>query len=310
MTPAKTVSQLVRQSVSAIAQSDSQADDDMHLVDLWLHGKSPHTQEAYKRDVIQFVDFVDLPFGLVKLKHLWAWADSLEHRGLARATRARKLAAVKSLFSFGHRIGYLPFNVGAAVSLPAVPDQLAERILPEVAIQRILALESNLRNAVLLQLFYASGGRVSELAQLFWGALLERGSKDGQPTGQVTLLGKGQKTRTILLSHGTWKATQELLEQEKAAGFGERSNPVFRSRQGGPLSRQQIWRIVRTAAHRAGLEEAVSPHWLRHAHASHALDNGAPTHLVKETLGHKSLATTSKYVHARPDDSSARYLKI
>lgn len=304
------MTQIIRRSDDALAQGSSQADHDGHLVKLWLQGKSPHSQEAYERDVRQFDRFVDLPFEHVKLKHLWAWVDSLEQTGLARATIARKLAAVKSLFSFAHRIGYLAFNVGAAVSLPPVPDQLAERILPEVAIHKILALEQDLRNAVLLQLFYASGGRVSELAQLFWGALLERDTEDGQPTGQVTLLGKGQKTRTILLRPGTWKALQTLHELEKAAGFGERSDPVFRSRKGGPLSRQQIWRIVRKAARRAGLEEAVSPHWLRHAHASHALDNGAPAHLVKETLGHKSLATTSKYAHARPDDSSARYLKV
>lgn len=288
----------------------SQADDDQHLVYLWLHGKSQHTQEAYRRDVNQFVDFVDLPLNLVKLQHVWAWADYLQQVRLATSTRARKLAAVKSLFSFGHRIGYLAFNVGAAVTLPSVPDQLAERILPSGSVQRILTLEPDLRNSVLLRLFYASGGRVSELAQLFWGAFLDRSSKAGNPSGQVTLLGKGQKTRTILLSTDTWQAIQELRKHEESAGFGARSNPVFRSRKGGPLSRQQIWRIVRRAAKRAGLEQAVSPHWLRHAHASHALDNGAPTHLVKETLGHKSLTTTSKYAHARPDDSSARYLEV
>lgn len=284
----------------------SQADDDQHLVYLWLHGKSLHTQEAYRRDVKQFVDFVDLPLSLVKLQHIWGWADYLQQIRLAASTRARKLAAVKSLFSFGHRIGYLAFNVGAAVTLPSVPDQLAERILSSAAVQRILALEPDPRNSVLLRLFYASGGRVSELAQLFWGALLDRRSR----VGQVTLLGKGQKTRTILLSADTWAAIQELRKHEESAGFGARSNAVFRSRKGGALSRQQIWRIVRRAAKRAGLEQAVSPHWLRHAHASHALDNGAPTHLVKETLGHKSLTTTSKYAHARPDDSSARYLDV
>ena len=290
--------------------ASSQADDDLHLIQLWLHGKSPNSQEAYRRDVDQFVDHVDLPLSHVKLQHFWDWADHLEARGLAPATRARKLAAIKSLFSFGHRIGYLTFNVGAAVSMPRVPDRLAERILSEPDVQRILALETNHRNAVLLRLFYASGGRVSELAQLFWSALRERGTEDGRPVGQVTLLGKGQKTRTILLSTDTWRVAQQLKAEEQSNGYGASSDPVFRSRKGGPLTRQQIWRIVKKAAKRAGLEQAVSPHWLRHAHASHALDHGAPTHLVKETLGHKSLATTSKYAHARPDDSSARYLSV
>lgn len=288
----------------------SQADDDGHLVELWLHGKSPNSQEAYRRDIEQFVDFVDLPLQQVKLQHLQDWSFHLYDRDLAPATRARKLAAVKSLFTFGHRIGYLVFNVGAAISMPKVPDRLTERILSEPDVQRILALETGFRNGILLRLFYASGGRVSELAHLYWSGLQERGDEKGRPIGQVTLLGKGQKTRSILLSADTWAVIEKLKAEEIEQGHGAPSDPVFRSRKGGTLSRQQIWRIVKKAAKRAGLSQAVSPHWLRHAHASHALDRGAPTHLVKETLGHKSLATTSKYTHARPDDSSARYLSV
>ena len=287
----------------------SQADDDQHLIDLWLHGKSEHAQEAYKRDVEQFVDFVDLPLAAVKLEDFWAWADHLIRLDLKPASQARKLAAVKSLFSFGHRVGYLQFNVGAAVTLPSIPDKLAERILPEPEIQRILNAAGSLRDRVMLRVFYATGARVSELANVYWGALVERASIDGRPTGQITLLGKGNKTRTLRLPPDTWAALQELREQAAKKGHAERNHPVFRSRKKGPLSRQQIWRIVRNTSTAAGLTQDVSPHWLRHAHASHALDHGAPAHLVKDSLGHKSLTTTSKYAHARPDDSSSLYLK-
>jgi len=86
--------------------------------------------------------------------------------------------------------------------------------------------------------------------------------------------------------------------------------PVFVSRQGGPLTARQAHRVVAAAAARAGIVGDVSPHWLRHAHASHALDRGAPVHLVKETLGHASLATTSRYTHARPGESSGKYLVV
>jgi len=91
--------------------------------------------------------------------------------------------------------------------------------------------------------------------------------------------------------------------------------PVFTSRkQQGHLSQLQVNRIVKAAAQRLpGLEptiaNAVSPHWLRHAHASHAMDRGAPVHLVKETLGHANIATTGRYLHARPTDSSSLYLE-
>ncbi len=287
----------------------AQADDDLHLLNLWLHGKSAHTQEAYRRDVDQFIDFADLPLTKVRLTHFWDWADHLRKSELAPNSQARKLASVKSLFSFGHRIGYLEFNVGAAVTQPKAPDRLHERILSESMVHRILAYETTLRNAALLRLFYASGARVSELARLFWGALMDRGTHQGRPAGQITLVGKGNVTRAVLLTADTWRVLQDLKTEEGTHGFGRRVDPVFRSRKKGPLSRQQIWRIVRSAAQQVGLDKAVSPHWLRHAHASHALDNGAPIHLVKETLGHKSLATTSRYIHAKPTDSSARYLK-
>ena len=84
---------------------------------------------------------------------------------------------------------------------------------------------------------------------------------------------------------------------------------MFRSRKGSAaLDPSAVHRVVKAAAKRAGLPDAVSAHWLRHAHVSHALDRGAPAHLVQATVGHASLATTSRYAHARPNDSSSRYL--
>jgi hypothetical protein len=96
-----------------------------------------------------------------------------------------------------------------------------------------------------------------------------------------------------------------LIGLRGAAGAEE---PVFPSRSGRALDRGRVRMIVRQAAKRAGVEGSVSPHWLRHSHASHALDHGAPIHLVQATLGHSSVATTSGYLHVRPGDSSARFL--
>jgi site-specific recombinase XerD len=89
-----------------------------------------------------------------------------------------------------------------------------------------------------------------------------------------------------------------------------RDAPVFRSNKGDALDPSQAHRIVAAAARRANIKGNVSARWLRHAHASYALDRGAPPHLVQSTLGHASLSTTSRYLHARPSDSSARYLTI
>ena len=121
--------------------------------------------------------------------------------------------------------------------------------------------------------------------------------------GQLAVFGKGRKTRVILLPADIFLA---ILALRGEAGVDD---PVFRSRKGGtPLSRVQAMRVVQAAARRAGIAGAVSPHWLRHAHATHALNRGAPIHLVADTLGHASVATTGMYAHANPTESSARYL--
>lgn len=266
---------------------------------MWLHGKSANTVEAYTRDVQGFLAFAGGSVRDVRLEDLQGYADDLDESGLKRSTQARKLAAVKSLLTFAHEIGYVSFNVGRAVKLPKLRGHLAERILTEEQVQRIIALEPEGRNRVMLRLMYVAGLRVSEVTELRWRDVQAR-----RQGGQVTVHGKGEKTRPVLLSPATW-AELVLLG---AGATGEA--PVFESTQGGVLSRMQVFRIVRAAAERAGIDKNVSPHWLRHAHASHALDRGAAVHLVQQTLGHESLATTSRYAHARPDDSSALYLSM
>lgn len=274
-----------------------QAGSDVQMVALWLHGRSEHTQRAYRADVARFTAFNGKPLPTVTLGELQGFADSLE--GLAPATRGRTLSAVKSLAAFGHRIGYLPFDVGRALKLPPQKSRLAERILPEADVQRMMALEENPRNSAMLRLLYAGGLRVSELCGLTWQDMQPRGE-----AGQVTVFGKGGKTRAVLLSASTWK---ELMGIRAGAAS---TDPVFLSRKGGALDPSQVMRIVRAAARRAGIEANVSPHWMRHAHASHALDRGAPIHLVQATLGHSSVATTGRYLHARPTESSASYLAV
>jgi site-specific recombinase XerD len=153
------------------------------------------------------------------------------------------------------------------------------------------------RDQVMLRLLYMSGVRVSELAQLKCCDLMPRAEG-----GQVTVFGKGGKTRAILLKPKTWNL---LLALRGGACAGD---PVFRSQKGGHLDVSQIRRIVYAAAERAGLPQKVSPHWLQHAHASHALDRSAPIHLVQATLGHASVSTTGRYLHARPTESSSLYL--
>ena len=272
-----------------------QADSDATLIALWLAGKAARTQEAYETDAARFLGFTGKPLCQATLADLVRWSETLE--ALAPASRARKLAALKSLAAFGHRIGYLPFDIGAPLRVPGIKNTLAARILGEGEVHRMLILEPSGRNHALLRLLYTGALRVSELCALTWRDLQPR-----DDAGQITVFGKGAKTRVVLITPGAWA---ELVDLRGRKGEGD---PVFRSNKGGPLTRVQVYRIVKQAARRAGLSPAVSTHWLRHAHASHALDRGAPISLVQHTLGHASVATTGRYLHARPNDSSARYL--
>jgi integrase/recombinase XerD len=261
-----------------------------------IDGHSAHTVDSYRRAVRRFLDYVNKPLHLVTLADLQLWRASLND--LAPSSVGTVLGAVKSLLSFGYQLGVLPTNVGTAIKTPKVKDTLNERILSESEVTTLITLERNQRNRVMLRLLYAGGLRVSELCALKW-----RDLKPRNQLGQVTVFGKGGKTRTVLLPQGVW---EELCELK---GSSRGNDAVFRSRQGGGhLDRSQVYRIVKAAAKRASIEGNVSPHWLRHAHASHSLDRGAPLHLVQATLGHSSVATTERYLHARPNDSSAMYL--
>jgi integrase/recombinase XerD len=275
-----------------------QADNDDQVIAMWLHGRPATTQRAYAFEVQGAMAVLNKPLRQITLGELQGYFSGLEV--LAPASRARAINAVKSLFSFAQRIGYLTFNPAAAIKAPRVKNTLAERILSESEVHRLISLEPSPRNQILLRLLYAAGVRVSEICGLKWRDAQER---DG--AGQITVYGKGGKTRVVLLSPDTWRKLIALQGEAAPA------HPVFISRKGkSHLHPVQVLRIVRAAANRAGVQGKVSPHWLRHCHASHALDRGAPIHLVQATLGHASVSTTGKYLHARPGDSSARYLGV
>ncbi len=269
------------------------------LIEMWLYERSPYTADCYRRYARRFLAFVNKPLHLVTLADIQGFGMSL--KGLSPNTQRTAIAAVKSLLSFGNKIGVLPVNVGTLVNSPKARDTLNERILSEQEVKMMIALETNKRNRAILQLLYFAGLRVSELCQLQWKDLQQR-----EESGQVTVFGKGGKTRTVLLTAGVFHEICQLR------GDAVASDSVFRSREGDlsglSLDRSQVYRIVVAAAKRSGIQGKVSPHWLRHAHASHSLDRGAPIHLVQQTLGHESVATTSRYLHARPNDSSSLYL--
>src|SRR5262245_10513738 len=240
---------------------------DRKIIELWLARQaSPHTRACYRRDADRAIQKLRKPLKQIGLADLQRFADTLSDSGLAPISQLRTIAAVRSLFGFCRRVGYLPQNPASELPLPAYENRLAERILREDDVHRLLAVEGSARDRVLLNLIYVAGLRVSEACQLRWRNLCPRG--DG--AGQITVFGKGGRTRAITLPATLWSDLTGLRGTASADG------PVFQSRSGRTMDRGRIRRIVRRAAEKTGVQGSISPHWLRHAHASHALDHGAP----------------------------------
>ena len=276
-----------------------QANSDEQLIALWIYGRSRHTQRYYKSDLEKLRQFVGKALRLVILADLQRFTDSLDELDIVAGTKRRTLASVKSLFAFGFKLGYFPFDTARPLKVPKPKDTLTERILSESEVQKIIALEPCLRNQLLIRVLYASAIRVSELSSLLWSDLQAR-----EEAGQLTVFGKGSKTNVILIPEPLW--TDLMAFRQGAAD----TSPVFKSRKGGLIHPGHILRIIKKAAIRAGITRPVSPHWFRHSHATHAIAHGADLNLVKTTLNHSSLQTTGKYLHARPSESSSKYLTV
>lgn len=288
-------------SVITVQTKSVYADSDDMLLAMFIRSKvSARTRNIYETSIKAFMDYTgSKPLRAVTLADALDYTEHLAGTTLAASTQRLHVNTLKSLFSFGQRVGYLTFNVFAAVKPPVVRSDLAQRILTEEQVLAMIHKTTKQRDSLLIRLLYASGGRISEVCGLTWGDVQPNGD-----TGQVTLFGKGGKTRAVKLSKATWQALQAYKQGEAP------TDPVFRSQKGGKLTTVQVHRIVKQAAKQAGIPGDVSAHWLRHSHASHALDRGANIALVRDTLGHSSLAVTSRYTHAKPDDSSAMHLAI
>ena len=284
--------------------------EDWTLVREWLRSKrNPHTQKAYRRNITVFYAyFNNKPIADVTLTDLQDYADHLATLHPEPATQAQMLAAIKSLMTFGQKTGKLQFNVGTALQLPQGKDKLAERILEQSQLHRMIyeaEKSGNMRDYVLLQVLYGSGIRCAELCNLQW-----KDVQANRNSGQITVIGKRSKTRSIPLNKTVWQALKAYKPKDARL-----DDYVFQSRQtserGGKPSRRltesRVWQIVSEIAKVAGIEN-VSPHWLRHTHATRELEGHAPIKLLQETLGHTSLAVTGRYTHVRPEDSSSMYL--
>jgi integrase/recombinase XerD len=267
-------------------------------------GASSNTIAAYKNDLEQLKTYV-LGLSLNGDRPFWSQVDrgalldfilELRRRRYADATVARKVAAVKSFFSFLQAEGILRKNPAESLNSPHVgkslPKPLSVREIDELLEQpaRRSSPEAR-RDRAMLETLYATGMRVTELVSLDMKDLhLSR------PGAYVRCMGKGSKERTLPLHEQALQALEAYLEDGRPHLVRDRrETALFVNRRGDRLTRQGFWLILKGYAKQAGITTPVTPHTLRHSFATHMLTGGAPLRNVQELLGHANMSTTQVY---------------
>jgi site-specific recombinase XerD len=267
------------------------ADWDLPGFSAWLGGRAAATRRAYLSDVTAFAHWtarsgIDSPEGVDRL-HLRRYLASLGTRKLARATVARKAAALRCYFSWLDRQGRLGSDPARSLRAPSGGGRLP-RVLSSGEVTALLDVPTgspvDRRDLAVLELLYAAGLRVSELCGLDRGDIDLRGRT-------VTVLGKGSKQRRVPIHDAAVDALRAWFDDGRDAMEGP-SDAAFVNRRGARLGPRDVRRILdrRSAS-------PTHPHALRHTYATHLLDGGADLRVVQELLGHASLATTQVYTH-------------
>ena len=264
-------------------------------------GLSANTRMGYGHDLSEFLAFLSrrgrAGIQEVVRRDILDFLMEGKQKGLAAPSLARRLVAIKVFFRHLSREGLLATNVADAMDSPRL-WKILPATLTVAEVDRLLAAPDvastrGLRDRAILETFYATGLRVSELAALTLDSL----HFDAE---YVRCVGKGDKERVVPIGGRAMAAVQAWLERGRpayASRGGGASRAVFLSRLGKPLTRTAIWRHIRTYARRAGIRPAISPHTRRHSFASHLLANGASLRIIQEMLGHADISTTQIYTH-------------
>jgi integrase/recombinase XerD len=267
---------------------------------LWLNdGLARNTLAAYRRDIAQFAAWLREAHGRslaqaerADLQRHLAWR--VERRAKPRTT-GRLVSSLKRFFQFALREGLRADDPAADLQAPRIGRSLPKS-LSEAEVESLLAAPDTgnaqgLRDRAMLETLYASGLRVSELVGL-------RTLQVSLDMGVVRVLGKGSKERLTPLGEEAveWIARYQREARPQLLG-ARKSDALFVTARGGPMTRQAFWALVKRHAQVAGIRGAISPHTLRHAFATHLVNHGADLRVVQLLLGHADISTTQIYTH-------------
>jgi len=266
---------------------------------------SLHTIKNYLADIEQFHSFIEKEminvFSEVNHQAIRLYLTELFEKGLSRRSVSRKLSSMRAFFKFLEREHYIESNPFHQISLPkmqkTIPDFFYKEELEKLFEVEKLDTPLSVRNQAIIELFYATGIRVSELVQL-------KVSDIDFNVGTLLVIGKGNKERYVPFGMYAEDALNNYLKhsrKELLMKSDEQTDILFLNHLGKPLTTRGIRHILNEMIKKAALTSAIHPHKLRHTFATHLLNEGADMRSVQEMLGHENLSSTQIYTHVTKD---------
>lgn len=262
-------------------------------------GLAENSIKAYTRDLDKYVQYLDslkiTSFAQTRRNDIINFMHQLKDKGLNSNSISRALVAIKVFHRFLVNEGYLKNDITAVLSSPKLWRKLPE-VLRTDEVDKILASPNlktmlGIRDKAALELMYATGMRVSELASLKLNDV-------NLDMGFIKCTGKGQKERIIPLGSYATKSVTRYLNQSRPKLLKRKEEPVLLlSRLGKRISRQTFWKTIKFYTKKSKIKKEITPHTLRHSFATHLLERGADLRTVQEMLGHSDISTTQIYTH-------------
>lgn len=275
-------------------------------------GGSPNTRMAYEQDLTQFAEFCgrkNVELVDCSSKQVREYLGTLRKQGMAARTVARKLSSVKQLYKFLLREEKIESDPSELLSISQREKRLPQFLTVEQMFKLVETAEGEdemgVRDRALLEVWYATGARVTEVAKLSVAGFDWEG-------GMVQFLGKGGRRRWVPLTPSAiaWCRRYLDIRHEWIRRHALKETDIFfLGRTGRGLTRQAIWRMLKRYAEKSGLGRKVWPHLIRHSFATHVLQGGADLRAVQELLGHRSIATTEIYTHLDIENLKVMQLK-
>ena len=270
-------------------------------------GLANNTIEAYRQDLRRYREFLSqrkiTALSRVKRDNVIQFLLKEKDRGLEASSLARRLVAVKLFHRFLHKEGRLKEDITSVLESPRLWKKLPEFLTPP-EMERVLEApkpknRAGFRDRALLELFYATGMRVSEVAGL-------RREDLNLQSAFLKCRGKGGKERIVPLGQAAIDTLKIYFEKVR----NRKGEFVFCNAKGNPLTRQRLWQLIRQYAREAGIQKKITPHTFRHSFATHLLEGGADLRIVQELLGHSDISTTQIYTHVSRDHLKSVHAKF